>query len=318
MASPTCEVKDGGGAYTATTNGVNVTSGNVITIRLASVTDVNTWSLTCVGTDDGTSTTAINALLTVDNATKTATFTMPASASGRALMFQSRINGGVDVNGTSQSTYTTTFGVYVLTSSSLRLLAYNETTEGSASYGWVKTLNEKIRQTSTTPTGTGFVHITAGSQDAAAKLVENADVHASAAIAGSKISPSFGAQAVSTTSTTTTAGLINSGGLRQAPTIVTEAASPYSLTSAVQCLAVNHGAAFTANLPTSPTVGDEFEVMDYACAAATYNITVDAGGGHIIRYNTSAGAQTFVIPTNGAVFRFRCIAIGASNIWKVL
>lgn len=37
------------------------------------------------------------------------------------------------------------------------------------------------------PTGTGFPHITAGTQDAAAKLVENADVHASAAIALSKI-----------------------------------------------------------------------------------------------------------------------------------
>jgi hypothetical protein len=37
------------------------------------------------------------------------------------------------------------------------------------------------------PTGTGFPHITAGVQDAAAKLVENADVHASAAIAASKV-----------------------------------------------------------------------------------------------------------------------------------
>ena len=39
----------------------------------------------------------------------------------------------------------------------------------------------------TVPTGTGFPHITAGVQDAAAKLVENADVHASAAIALSKL-----------------------------------------------------------------------------------------------------------------------------------
>jgi hypothetical protein len=37
------------------------------------------------------------------------------------------------------------------------------------------------------PTGTGFVHVTGGSQDAAAKLVENADVHASAAIAVTKL-----------------------------------------------------------------------------------------------------------------------------------
>ncbi len=38
-----------------------------------------------------------------------------------------------------------------------------------------------------TPTGTGFRHVTSGAEDAAAKLVENADVHASAAIASSKL-----------------------------------------------------------------------------------------------------------------------------------
>lgn len=37
------------------------------------------------------------------------------------------------------------------------------------------------------PSGTGFTHITAGVQDGAAKLVENADVHASAGIALSKL-----------------------------------------------------------------------------------------------------------------------------------
>lgn len=40
------------------------------------------------------------------------------------------------------------------------------------------------------PTGTGFPHVTSGALDAASKLVENADVHASAAIAWSKISKS--------------------------------------------------------------------------------------------------------------------------------
>lgn len=38
------------------------------------------------------------------------------------------------------------------------------------------------------PTGTGFTHITTGAQDAAAKLVVDADVNAAAAIAASKIS----------------------------------------------------------------------------------------------------------------------------------
>lgn len=39
----------------------------------------------------------------------------------------------------------------------------------------------------TVPTGTGFRHVTSDEEDSAAKLVENADVHASAAIAQSKI-----------------------------------------------------------------------------------------------------------------------------------
>ena len=37
------------------------------------------------------------------------------------------------------------------------------------------------------PTGTGIPHVVGGVQDAAASLIVNADVHASAAIAGSKL-----------------------------------------------------------------------------------------------------------------------------------
>lgn len=44
---------------------------------------------------------------------------------------------------------------------------------------------------SNAPTGTGFRHVTSGSEDAASKLVENADVSASAAIAESKLALSF-------------------------------------------------------------------------------------------------------------------------------
>jgi hypothetical protein len=50
-----------------------------------------------------------------------------------------------------------------------------------------------------TPTGTGVRKVAAGVEDAAASLVLNADVDAAAAIAGSKISPDFGAQDVKTT-----------------------------------------------------------------------------------------------------------------------
>ncbi len=45
------------------------------------------------------------------------------------------------------------------------------------------------------PTGTGFRHIVSGSEDSAAKLVENTDVHASAAIAESKLDLNYATHA---------------------------------------------------------------------------------------------------------------------------
>ncbi len=204
--SPVCEVKDGAGAYTATTNGVTVTASNVITIRLASVAGANFWGLECVGTDETLDADTITALLTIDQSTKTATFTMPAGT-GKALIFQSTVGItalGADANGTQQSSYVTTFKVATLTTFGLRTGAINETYENSASFGATGLLNATVRALDSfvpyvTPTGTGFVHITAGAQDAASKLVENADVHASAGIAGTKLSPDFGSQNIVTT-----------------------------------------------------------------------------------------------------------------------
>jgi hypothetical protein len=46
-----------------------------------------------------------------------------------------------------------------------------------------------------TPTGTGFRHVAAGVEDAAAKLVENVDVHATAAIAESKLNLNYATHA---------------------------------------------------------------------------------------------------------------------------
>lgn len=101
-----------------------------------------------------------------------------------------------------------------------------------------------------TPTGTGFRHVTSGTEDAAAQLVvnanvdaaaaiavtklaagtanyvvktnsagtanehgliRNANVDASAAIAGSKVAPDFGAQNITTTGTLTSAGATMNG-----------------------------------------------------------------------------------------------------------
>jgi len=52
---------------------------------------------------------------------------------------------------------------------------------------WFNLIREALAKILTIPTGTGFRHVTGGVEDAAAKLVENADVHATAAIVESKL-----------------------------------------------------------------------------------------------------------------------------------
>ncbi len=140
MVSPACEVKDGSGAYASTANGVDVTPGDVITIRLAD-SNVDQWEIACITTDDTNVAATVNAGLTVNALNKTASFTAPAA--GAALRFRSRVNGGLGPNNTAKPSYTTTFCVYTLTSGA-RTIAADETTEGSP-FGWTKTVNDFIR-----------------------------------------------------------------------------------------------------------------------------------------------------------------------------
>lgn len=141
--SPLCTVADAAGAPVAQANGVNVTAGHVITVALASSAGCNVWELTCVGTDDQHSIATINAGLTVNQATKTATFTAPSEAC--AIRFQSRVNRGLDANFSPSALLTTTFGVYVPLAAGARLGALGETTEGSTAFGWTSNVNNALR-----------------------------------------------------------------------------------------------------------------------------------------------------------------------------
>lgn len=139
LPSPTCTVQDGAGSPQSTVDGVDVTAGNTITIQLASLAGVRTWSISVVGTDDEVATPA----LSVNYTTKTATFTAPAGQ--WALIFQSQIDGGIDVNNQAQADYTTTFGVYSTGIGGYRLFAVNERYEGSSAFGWTTKVNALIR-----------------------------------------------------------------------------------------------------------------------------------------------------------------------------
>jgi hypothetical protein len=139
MPSPTCTVNTA-----STANGVDLAALTTITIQLADLTGVSTWTIECIGTDELQTAAAVNAALSINTATKTATKT-GGYAEGTALLFRSVVNGGRDVNGTVVAAYTTTFAVYVLTANGDRVLAVGETTEGDASFGWISKINGIIR-----------------------------------------------------------------------------------------------------------------------------------------------------------------------------
>ncbi len=133
--SPVCTVADGAGTPQATTNGVDVTAGNTITIQLASLAGVGPWAIAIVGLDD----LVAAPVVTVNSTTKTATFVAPAAP--WAIIFESLVNNGIDANKKAQSSYRTTFGIYC----GSRLMASNERQEGSLAFGWITKINNLIR-----------------------------------------------------------------------------------------------------------------------------------------------------------------------------
>jgi hypothetical protein len=141
VPSPICQVKDGGGAYQATSTGVNVTPGNTVTINLID-TSADSWLIECVYTDETSVAATVTASLTIDPVLRTATFTAPAA--GKAYIFRSRVNNGTGPDGRTNNQYTTTFGVYTLAPTGRRVVASNETTE-SGPFGWLSPVNAAIR-----------------------------------------------------------------------------------------------------------------------------------------------------------------------------
>ena len=148
MTSPVCTVN-----ATATTNGVDLTPATTATIALADVAGVKQWSILAVDTDELNLAASINATLVVDSITKTATFTVPAA--GSAVLFESVVNNGRDINGRVEPTYTARFGIYTLTGSGLRVLAFDESLESNAAFGWISTLNSLVRNVSVSPGSAG-------------------------------------------------------------------------------------------------------------------------------------------------------------------
>jgi len=170
MTSPICKVNGN-----TTGNGVNVAKNTLTTIAIADTAGVKSWSLRCVSSDENQVPATITAGLTVNQITKTATFTSPNTDNGVALIFESEVNGGLDVNGRKDASLTTRFGVFVLTSpGSLRVGAFDETLESSASYGWLTKFNATVRSAGVggvTPALTGALPMVVNNSNPLAPVV---------------------------------------------------------------------------------------------------------------------------------------------------
>lgn len=155
MASPVCLVN-----ALSTLNGVEILDGEDAIISLADPAGVKQWSIQCVYTDELNDKNTINSGLSVDLTTRTATFTGPETDGyGAALIFESKVNNGLDPNGRADPTLTTTFGVFILCGTSKRIHAFMEFTESNAQFGWTPDFNNIIRND---PTLGGLVPSDAG------------------------------------------------------------------------------------------------------------------------------------------------------------
>lgn len=208
--SASVTVQDGAGSPTDPTGvGKDVTPSATITIRLASTAGVDIWDLTVLGTDE----TIVAPTLSVNSTTKVATYTAPAST-GTATLFRSTvtsINGRDPNTGRQPYVVSSQFVVHTLVSGK-RVGAVNETVEANMAFGTAAKINPIIRTGGgggSTPTGTGFRHVTSGTEDGAAALVQNADVGASAGIVGSKLAASLAiTTSLSVGTTPASAGLV--------------------------------------------------------------------------------------------------------------
>lgn len=139
--SPFCLVRDGASAFVPTTNGVNGTPGNTITIKLADSTGVVDWYLEVTGFDELSSAPALASVNPVTHKVLSPaalpSFSLPA-ANGRAFLLTSTV---VDGSGPSSAS----FAVYTLTDQGLRVAAAGETVEGNTLFGWATVVNPLVR-----------------------------------------------------------------------------------------------------------------------------------------------------------------------------
>lgn len=141
MASPTCLIKIGAGAYGSTSTSTSVAEGDIVTVKLDSSAGVSQWALTFVSGDEVTD--GSFPALTVNYTTFEATFTVPAGE-GRALILSSKINGGLDDTFRPSFSTISEFKVYTPTAEGVEVVALNEGLQ-AGTYGWLPQFNDLLR-----------------------------------------------------------------------------------------------------------------------------------------------------------------------------
>lgn len=138
---PDCLVQDGAGPFVPTTNGVNLSLGSTVSVKLTNPTGVAQWFLEVIGTDELSSAPALTNVNPVSHEVlspgATVTFTGP-TLRGRALLFRSTVTDGF-------TPVSTTFAVYTLTDQGTRVAAAGETLEGNQTFGWSTVVNPLVR-----------------------------------------------------------------------------------------------------------------------------------------------------------------------------
>src|ERR1019366_3625606 len=143
-------------------------SGATVTGGLVSGAGALYWSLQCTDTDETNTAAAVNATLVLNQTLKTFSFTAPASL-GSAVRLMSTVGiacPGLDANGVSQPSFTSTFKVNVRAANGLAVVTTNEVYDQSTAFGWIAELNAAIRATGgsgvalPTPPGSGTTVLT--------------------------------------------------------------------------------------------------------------------------------------------------------------
>jgi hypothetical protein len=329
--SPICTVQDGAGSAQSTLNGVEVTPANTVTIALAATAGVDVWTLACIGTDETSSVSAVNTALTVNHTTKTATITAPDA--GTSWLFRSTVRS----SGSSDS-YSTTFKVCTLTDAELRVGALGETTENSATYGWVSLVNAAIRggggggggdvpSSRTLTAGAGLTGGGTLAADRTFNVVANADasivVNANDIQVGVISDAQHGTRGGGTTHANangSTAGFMTAALYIIANNFVAQAKSANFTVSAARyqqfTVDVNAGDV-TATLPTSSRAEGDLVVFDII-NASTNKLILGAADSSLPAEFSSSSSATLNVTSLTAGNGGRCVIRWDGSSWRVV